>query len=157
MSAVVAGLASGLLFGVGLVLSGMTQPVKVIGFLDVAGDWDPSLALVMGGAIAVYAPAYRWITRTRQPAFAGEFVLPTQTRLDPSLLVGAAIFGGGWGLAGYCPGPGIVAAGTGQLPPIVFVVSMLAGMFLHQALVRSPAPPAGPTLEPQTEPPTVGS
>lgn len=138
MGAIVAGLASGVLFGLGLALSGMTQPAKVIGFLDVAGDWDPSLGLVMAGAIGFYAPAYRLVERLRAaPVFAAAYALPTSTRIDRSLLAGATLFGAGWGLAGFCPGPGIVAAGTGQVPGLVFVLAMIMGMLLHAVITRS--------------------
>lgn len=133
---IIAGLLSGVLFGLGLVLGGMTEPAKVIGFLDVAGDWDPSLALVMLGAIAVYAPAYRLITRARTPRYAQAFVLPTSLQLDAPLVAGAGLFGVGWGLAGFCPGPGIVSAGTGQTPGLVFGASLFAGMFLFEAYAR---------------------
>lgn len=133
MGAAFAGLISGVIFGVGLVLGGMTQPSKVIGFLDITGDWDPSLAFVMGGAIAVYAPAYRLITRARVPRYARAFLLPTSLKVEPSLLLGAGIFGVGWGIGGFCPGPGIVSAGTGRAEGLTFVASMFVGMLLHEA------------------------
>ena len=119
---------AGALFGVGLVLAGMTAPRKVIGFLDVAG-WDPSLAFVMLGAVAVHFVGYRLIRRRTGPLFAASFALPTQRRIDPRLLVGAALFGVGWGIAGYCPGPGIVSLGSGAIQPLVFVGAMLLGLF----------------------------
>jgi len=134
MGAVIAGLVAGILFGVGLVIAGMTQPAKVMAFLDFTGDWDPSLALVMGGAIAVYAPAYRYFTKLRTPSFAESYLLPLQSQLDGRLLTGAALFGVGWGLAGYCPGPAIVAVGTGGTSALVFALAMLSGMFAHQLL-----------------------
>ena len=140
------GLASGVLFGLGLALSGMAQPAKVIGFLDVAGAWDPSLGLVMGGAIGVYAPLYQWIRRRSVPRYADQFVITTKRSVDASLLGGSAIFGVGWGLAGYCPGPGIVSAGSGAPQGAVFLTAMLGGMFLFQVINRPPLeqlPPAG--------------
>lgn len=124
-----AGLA-GALFGAGLLISGMTQPARVIAFLDVTRGWDPSLAFVMGGAIAVYGIALRWIRRRRPaPWFDVEFHLPTRRDLDPPLVAGAALFGIGWGLGGLCPGPGIVSAAAGSLAGLAFVAAMLAGMY----------------------------
>lgn len=121
-------LASGALFGVGLALSGMTQPRKVIGFLDVGGDWDASLGFVMLGAISIHFLAYRLIRGSAAPLFADEFALPKRRSIDPRLIAGAAVFGAGWGLAGYCPGPGIVSLGSGSTHAIVFVASLLLGM-----------------------------
>lgn len=129
---VVTGLIAGLLFGVGLVLSGMTLPAKVIGFLDVAGDWDPSLAFVMGGAIAVYAPLYRFVVTRTVPLYAQAFAVVSHRHLDAPLLLGAAIFGVGWGLGGFCPGPGIVSAGAGGMVGVTFALSMVAGMGLFE-------------------------
>ena len=124
-------LLSGLVFGLGLLASGMTQPLKVKGFLDLFGAWDPSLALVMGGAIAVATPAFA-IARQRGRAWSGAaFEIPGNTTIDARLLLGGALFGAGWGLAGYCPGPAIVAAGTGSGAALMFVAAMLAGMALH--------------------------
>lgn len=130
------GALSGLLFGVGLVLSGMTQPSKVMGFLDVAGGWDPSLAFVMLGAIAVYAPAYRFITQRSVPLYAQRFVSLVKSRLDAPLVLGAALFGVGWGLAGYCPGPAIVSLGSGAPRALVFGLGMLLGMGLFELYRR---------------------
>jgi uncharacterized protein len=129
-------LGSGLLFGVGLVLAGMTQPRKVIGFLDFAGEWDPSLALVMLGAISVHLFAYRAIRGSAAPLFADEYALPTRRSVDARLIVGSAVFGVGWGLAGYCPGPALVTLGSGSLQAAVFVATMLLGMFLAGRLER---------------------
>lgn len=126
------GLIAGLLFGVGLAMAGMTQPAKVIGFLDVAGAWDPSLAFVMLGAIAVYAPLYRWLVAHTLPLFAAEFITAARQSIDSPLLVGAAIFGAGWGIAGFCPGPGIVSAGGGASLGVTFTISMLAGMVVFE-------------------------
>jgi uncharacterized membrane protein YedE/YeeE len=141
-----ASLASGLLFGAGLVLAGMTQPSKVIAFLDFTGDWDPSLALVMVGAIGVHAIAYRVATRRSSPLFAERFALPTRRDIDGKLLLGAALFGIGWGIGGFCPGPGLVAlAGLGT-EAAVFVAAMMAGMFavaqVEKLRARSESPRA---------------
>jgi uncharacterized membrane protein YedE/YeeE len=122
-------LAAGASFGAGLVVSGMTRPTKVLGFLDVFGDWDPSLMFVMLGAIGVHWIAYRVIRGRSAPLFASKFVVPSRRDLDAKLLFGAAVFGAGWGLGGYCPGPGIVSLPGGGLGAAVFVLAMLAGMF----------------------------
>ena len=129
-----AALACGLVFGLGLAISGMMNPARVIGFLDVAGDWDPTLAFVMGGALLVAVPAYRFIPRRGRPVLEEEFSLPKKKAVDASLLRGSAIFGVGWGLVGFCPGPAIAALGTGLLPVFAFVAAMLAGMALHTRL-----------------------
>lgn len=124
----VVALASGSLFGFGVALSGMTRPEKVRGFLDFFHRWDPSLMFVMAGAVAVHAVAYRLITRRAAPLFAARFALPTRRDLDARLLVGAAIFGVGWGLGGFCPGPGIVSLVAGAPATVAFVLAMLAGL-----------------------------
>lgn len=127
----------GLALGAGLLLSGMTSPARVIGFLDVRGGWDPSLGLVMAGAIAVYAPLARWIQRARRTPWTDvAFHLPTRRDLDGKLVVGAAIFGVGWGLGGLCPGPGIVAAAAGSETGLLFVAAMLVGMLAQHGWVR---------------------
>jgi len=128
---------AGLLFGIGLEIAGMTQPAKIVGFLDPIGGWDPSLAFVMGGALAIYAIAFRVIRgRRTEPWFDLGFHVPTRRDLDPQLILGAALFGVGWGLGGLCPGPGIVAAASGAVSPILFAVAMLAGMVVHDRLVK---------------------
>lgn len=132
---VVAGLA-GAMFGVGLLLSGMTRPDKVLGFLDVTGRWDPSLAFVMVGAIGVHAIAYRLIRRRPSPLLDTRFHWPPDHGLDRRLLAGAALFGVGWGLAGFCPGPALVAAATGASSALVFVTAMIAGMLAYHATHR---------------------
>ena len=138
-SAVVAFLA-GVLFTVGLTLSGMTQPSKVLGFLDVTGAWDPSLALVMVGAIGVHFVARRFILRRGKPVAATSFEEPKGTSIDAPLIVGAAIFGVGWGISGYCPGPAIATLGTGSLSALVFVAAMAGGMWVHRfARAKAPA------------------
>jgi uncharacterized membrane protein YedE/YeeE len=124
-------LASGLIFGLGLIAAGMTQPAKVKGFLDLAGAWDPSLALVMGGAIAVGIFAFARARRQAR-AWSGEAMeLPSSQVIDARLIVGGVLFGVGWGVAGFCPGPAIVAAGSGVGSGVIFVVAMLAGMLAH--------------------------
>lgn len=125
-------LASGLLFAVGLGLSGMTKPSKVYGFLNVAGDWDPSLAFVMGGAVVVGVLASLLMKRMKRPALDEQFCLPEKRDVDARLILGAAIFGVGWGLGGVCPGPGVVALASGALPVVVFVAAMLGGMALYR-------------------------
>lgn len=127
-----AAFSSGALFALGLGVAGMTKPSKVVGFLDVLGRWDASLVFVMFAAIAVYASLSRIIGKQEAPWLESAFRLPTRHDLDADLLGGAAIFGVGWGLGGYCPGPGIVAAASGSLPAIAFVVSMLVGMSVQQ-------------------------
>jgi uncharacterized membrane protein YedE/YeeE len=110
----------------------MTDPAKVLAFLDLAGRWDPSLALVMIGAIAVTMPAYLWTRRRRTPVLAREFDLPSATRIDRPLMLGSLLFGAGWGLAGLCPGPTLVLAGSGRGQAVVFVLAMLAGMAVFE-------------------------
>jgi uncharacterized membrane protein YedE/YeeE len=122
------GLAAGVLFGFGLVLGGMTRPSKVIGFLDFGGAWDPSLACVMLGAVSVHFLGYRVAQGRAAPLLADKFALPTRRHIDARLVLGAAVFGIGWGLAGYCPGPGLVSLGAGNLGALVFVATMLVGM-----------------------------
>lgn len=121
----------GLVFALGLGLSGMTQPAEVLAFLDVSGAWDPSLAMVMIGAIAVHASSYRIITRRPSPLLGGAFGIPTSSDLDLRLIVGAALFGIGWGIAGYCPGPAVTAMGGGSAAAMLFVPAMLGGMLIH--------------------------
>jgi len=158
MKSVWTALGAGGLFGAGLVLSGMARPAKVIAFLDVGRQWDPSLAFVMAGAIAVHMVLFRVILRRRSPLYDVTFHLPTRKDIDLRLVAGAALFGVGWGLGGYCPGPALVSIGAGTLPALVFVATMAAGMWLHSHLftARDPstrdqsrdvplhAPPAGP-------------
>jgi uncharacterized membrane protein YedE/YeeE len=132
-------LIAGLLFGLGLVLSGMTDPVKVLDFLDLAGAWDPSLAFVMGGGAAVAFVAFRVAAR-RRSAFSGEpFHLPTSKAIDAPLIGGSVLFGIGWGLAGLCPGPAIADLGFLDRPAALFVLAMIAGMALHAGLARAPS------------------
>jgi uncharacterized membrane protein YedE/YeeE len=129
---------TGILFGVGLVLSGMTKPDKVIGFLDVfGGAWDPSLGLVMVGAIAVHAVLFRLILRQKSPLLDAKFHVPTRTDIDSRLLAGAALFGVGWGLGGVCPGPGLVGAASLASTLLLFVGGLIAGMALFQVTNKS--------------------
>ena len=128
---ILAALGCGLVFGLGLAISGMMNPAKVIGFLDVTGSWDPTLPFVMGGALLVAVPAYRLILVRRRPVLDGDFSLPTKTRPDASLILGSAVFGVGWGLVGFCPGPAVAAVVTGLPAVLGFVAAMLAGMALH--------------------------
>jgi len=122
----------GLVFGAGLIISQMSNPAKVIGFLDVTGNWDPSLALVMAGAIAVFGVLYRLALRQGTPLLAPQFTLPEKDSLDAPLMVGALIFGVGWGLGGFCPGPAIVSAAFGDARVWVFLAAMIAGMLLYR-------------------------
>jgi uncharacterized protein len=124
--------ATGLLFGIGLLVSGMTDPGKVKGFLDVAGSWDPSLAFVMGGGVIVAAFAFVFQRRRANSLLGNPIDMPSETAIDRRLLAGSLVFGVGWGLAGFCPGPAVVAAGAGYPQAIVFVLAMLAGMALHE-------------------------
>jgi uncharacterized protein len=131
-------LFAGTLFGLGLAISGMMNPAKVIDFLDVAGGWDPTLAFVMGGALLVAIPAFRLILGRPRPILVDRFALPTQSALDGRLLAGAALFGVGWGLSGFCPGPAVAALVTGITPVFAFVAAMLAGMFLYTWVFERP-------------------
>ncbi|KIG14353.1 hypothetical protein DB30_06828 [Enhygromyxa salina] len=135
-------LGSGLLFAVGLGIAGMTNPHKVLNFLDVFGDWDPSLALVMLAAILVYAPVYQSQKRQGAPKLADRFHWPTSRDVDVKLVAGAVLFGVGWGLSGFCPGPGIVAATLGTAPVLVFVGAMILGMLLYQKVTRARGGPS---------------
>ena len=134
----------GLLFGIGLVVSGMANPEKVLAFLDLAGPWDPSLALVMGGAIAVGLVGFAWAMRRERSLLGEPMRLPTTTRIDRRLLLGALAFGAGWGLAGFCPGPALVALAAGYWKAALFVAAMLAGMAIYEWLEGRGASPAAP-------------
>jgi uncharacterized membrane protein YedE/YeeE len=132
----------GLLFGLGLLLSGMTDPGKVIGFLDLAGAWDPSLAFVMGGAIAVGFFAFGLARKRTVSLLGGALHLPKASQIDRRLVIGSLVFGAGWGLAGFCPGPGVVSMAAGQPKALSFVLAMLAGMALQSLAERLIHPPA---------------
>lgn len=133
----IAALLAGVLFGIGLAVSGMLIPDKVLNFLDVAGHWDPSLALVMGGALMVTIPGYYLVTRKSRPVLAESFSLPSATAIDGRLLLGAAMFGAGWGLSGLCPAPALVNITTGLVDVLVFVGAMLTGMLMHKLTQRA--------------------
>ena len=130
----------GLLFGVGLLLSGMTNPAKVLGFLDLAGDWDPSLACVMAGAILAALPAFTWAKHRPQSLLGEPMRLPTTQRIDRRLILGSVLFGVGWGLAGICPGPALVLMALGSAKPLIFGLAMIVGMALFSAITPRPAP-----------------
>ncbi|HZO02924.1 MAG TPA: YeeE/YedE family protein [Burkholderiales bacterium] len=133
---IVAALLAGLVFGAGLILSGMTDPGKVIGFLDLAGRWDPSLAFVMGGAILVGVFAFALARRRSRAFLGGAMHLPQRRDIDARLVAGSVVFGIGWGLAGFCPGPALVSFGSGVDQAAVFVAAMLGGMVLYHAAER---------------------
>lgn len=134
MRALTTSFASGCLFAIGLGVSGMTQPSKVVGFLDLSGAWDPSLVFVMLGAVAVYSVLHRLILLRPAPLFDRRFHLPTVKDVDLRLIAGAAIFGVGWGVGGYCPGPGLVSAASGALPALLFVLGMTGGTMLEHRI-----------------------
>ncbi|HHO52783.1 MAG TPA: YeeE/YedE family protein [Deltaproteobacteria bacterium] len=150
---------AGFVFALGLGVSGMTQADKVIGFLNLADNWDPSLALVMAGAIGVHLVLYRWIVRRPSPLFGEHFGIPTRTDIDPKLVSGAALFGVGWAIGGYCPGPGLVSAASGAPHALTFAGALTAGMVLYHVaearlqrstIAHTPAPT--PQLTPERSP-----
>ncbi|HLK87681.1 MAG TPA: DUF6691 family protein [Candidatus Binataceae bacterium] len=136
MKALLVSFFSGIVFALGLGISGMTRPIKVIGFLDFTGKWDASLAFVMLGAIAVYSIAYRLVRGRRAPLLGERFLIPERMDIDRNLIAGAAMFGAGWGLAGFCPGPAITSLASGAAPVALFVIAMVAGIYLHGAFTR---------------------
>ena len=129
-------LAAGALFGVGLAMSGMTDPRRVLGFLDLFGDFDPTLLFVLGGAAGTTVLLFRPVLRRGRPLWSGQFRIPDKRDVDARLLGGAALFGIGWGIAGYCPGPALAGLGIGSVEALWFVPAMLAGMGLHRLLAR---------------------
>jgi len=134
-------LIAGILFGAGLVIGGMTDPGKVIGFLDLAGRWDPSLAFVMGAALCVTLPVFQFVVRGRaRPVLGPRYYLPTRTDLDPQLLIGSVLFGIGWGIAGLCPGPAIANLASGAPEVLAFVAAMIAGMWLRDRVAADKGP-----------------
>lgn len=133
---VLASLLAGLVFGLGLIVSGMANPAKVLGFLDLSGHWDPSLAFVMAGAVAIGAIAFARARRRTLSLLGAEMKLPRASHIDYRLVIGSLTFGIGWGIAGFCPGPALVATGMGQTKALVFLAFMLAGMGLFQWLER---------------------
>jgi uncharacterized membrane protein YedE/YeeE len=130
----ISGLLAGLVFGIGLTLSQMLNPAKVLAFLDILGNWDPSLAFVMGGALLVTAIGYRLVWQREKPAFADRFQVPGNRTIDTRLAIGAIMFGIGWGLVGLCPGPAIAALTVGGLPIIGFMAAMIAGMIAYEGI-----------------------
>ncbi len=135
----------GVIFGTGIVVSGMANPAKVINFFDIAGTWDPSLAFVMGGALIVTAVGYRMVFGRARPLFEGRFVLPTARNLDARLIGGSAVFGVGWGIAGFCPGGALPALGTGRIEVVLFVAALLGGIFAAKFLQNLSRPKAEAT------------
>lgn len=137
-------LFAGTLFGAGLVIGGMTDPLKVQAFLDLAGQWDPTLAFVMGGGLLVTVPGFWLLRRRSAPLLESRFYLPTRKDLDAHLIGGAACFGIGWGIAGFCPGPALASLVRLDASILIFVAAMLAGMALADRLPPAPAPPSAP-------------
>ena len=137
-----AAFAAGLLFSAGLVISGMTMPQNVVGFLDFFGNWKPALAFVMAGAVGVYAVFYPLVLKRRVPLFAPAFDLPDAAKIDARLIVGSAAFGVGWGLGGFCPGPALAAMGAGAAQAALFAAALMAGVVLHHFAFQSGAPGA---------------
>ena len=136
MTTVFTSLLAGLVFGLGLIVSGMANPAKVLGFLDLAGAWDPSLAFVMAGAIAVAALAFAVAKRRTVSILGAAMKLPGSRDIDRRLVIGSVLFGIGWGVAGFCPGPGLVALGMGEIKALVFVGAMLLGMGIFELIER---------------------
>ncbi len=137
------GFIAGLLFGAGLALSDMINPARVLAFLDIAGNWDPTLAFVMAGALVPSAAGYGLARRMKRPALADAFSIPPERTIEPRLFAGAALFGIGWGLVGFCPGPAVAALGLGLWQPWLFTAAMLAGMFLHRLYGQARHGPSG--------------
>ncbi len=134
MAKLITALICGVIFGLGIAISGMIDPAKVMNFFDIAGTWDPSLALVMAGGLAVSLVGYRLVFATKRPLFTGTFSLPTRKHIDAELIGGSALFGIGWGLAGFCPGGAIPALGIGRVEPFLFVGGMVAGIAMARLL-----------------------
>jgi len=141
----------GLVFGVGLLLAGMANPAKVLAFLDLAGAWDPSLALVMAAAIAVGLPGFYFARGRKSSVLGTPMMLPQQTKIDRRLLAGSLLFGIGWGLAGFCPGPALVAVGAGAIKGWVFAAFMLAGMFVMDGVSSASVRAARPVAAPESQ------
>lgn len=133
---ILSSLLAGLVFGLGLIVSGMANPAKVLGFLDLAGSWDPSLALVMGGAILVGFFGFLAAKKRTVSLLGAAMKLPNSRKIDKRLVLGSLLFGAGWGLAGFCPGPGLVALGLSEPKALVFVAAMLAGMLVFEGLEK---------------------
>ena len=135
-------LFAGLVFGTGIALSGMMDPAKVLNFFDVAGTWDPSLAFVMGGALCITYPGYRLVWKRAAPLFGGRFQVPTSTLIDRRLIGGSALFGIGWGIAGFCPGAAIPALGTGRWEVVLFLAAVGAGFAIRRFVAPDTPTPA---------------
>ena len=149
MNSALAAFVAGVIFAIGLAIGGMTQPAKVAGFLDLTGDWDPSLMFVMGGAVITHASLYRLIHQRPTPLFTAAFSVPTRKDIDVRLLGGAALFGIGWGLSGFCPGPALTSLASGQTPVLIFVAAMIGGMYLYTVVDTFwTRPEAAPRKEP---------
>jgi uncharacterized protein len=140
----------GLIFGVGISISGMANPAKVVNFFDVAGIWDPSLAFVMGGAVIVAFIGYRLVFTRPAPLFEQKFNLPDATHLDARLIGGSALFGVGWGIAGFCPGGALPALGTGRIEVVAFVAALIAGIFAAKAMMAATHARAARVLRSET-------
>ncbi len=134
MKVLASSLFCGLIFGLGLIIAGMSNPARVLNFLDWSANWDATLAFVMGGAIAIAGPGIYWVRKRHRPLFTDKFDIPSSTKIDKKLIGGAAIFGIGWGIGGFCPGPGVVALATLQPDVVLFVVAMLVGMLAQHWL-----------------------
>ncbi len=134
MKLILAALVSGIIFGIGLTLSQMTNPDKVLNFLDLAGNWDPSLILVMLGALIVTMSSFRFILKRPNPVFGQKFYLAAKKEIDKRLIIGAAIFGVGWGIAGYCPGPVVAGLGIGNFEAVIMIVAIYLGFLVHRYL-----------------------
>jgi len=143
-------LISGVLFGLGLGFSQMIDPEKVIGFLDLAGNWDPTLAFVMGGAVLVTLVSFRFILKRPAPVLNGKFHVPSRKDIDRPLLIGSALFGIGWGIGGYCPGPAVTSLVLGVLNPLLFVVAMVAGSLAYKWFSDRNSPQAAKVTKPQS-------
>jgi uncharacterized membrane protein YedE/YeeE len=130
-------LFSGLLFGLGLIISGMTNPAKVIGFLDLTGYWDPSLAFVMIGGISIAFFGFRYINEKKKTIFDDPIQLPNTNHISKELIIGSLLFGSGWAIAGFCPGPALVAFGEGHQEALIFVIAMIAGMVIHDHFFKA--------------------
>lgn len=128
--------ACGVLFSIGLSISGMTRPGKVTAFLNLFGAWDPTLLFVMLSAVAVYGLGFRWVIKRSRPILDTQFHVPAKGKIDARLLIGAALFGTGWGLVGYCPGPAVTALFCGRVPPILFTIGMVGGMWIFEKTTR---------------------
>ena len=128
---------AGLLFGLGLIISGMNNPKNVIGFFDIVGNWNPSLAFVMLGAIPISFMGFRWVEKRSQTIFGEPLHMPGKTHLNKQLILGSIIFGMGWGIVGFCPGPALLALGAGQFKAFIFIVAMMIGMILYDTLLRN--------------------